>query len=192
VVRSAQRESAGIPQRCARQSRPRVIDGASRGENEADGIKPALRPLLHAYADPGRVGEVLNGLLRRRCGKDLKLRGSTGVPWRVMNTRPVSIQSKWQIEWKMTLARARSGVADACQCLCSACSGRVSRRDGRTRLFMLRRRSTVRFRKGSPQVRGLFRTRNRDRFAIGSKSRAVLRHPGMLSRIGKRSGFRDR
>jgi hypothetical protein len=50
----------------------------------------------------------------------------------------------------MALARARPELVDAGLCSCSAWSDRVTRNYGTARLFMVRRRSTIRFRKRAP------------------------------------------
>jgi hypothetical protein len=57
-------------------------------------------------------------------------------------------QSEWQIEWQIALARACLGLACAGLCSCSAWSRGPTRDNGTARRSMVRRRSTVRFRKG--------------------------------------------
>src|SRR6266498_5949313 len=60
-------------------------------------------------------------------------------------------QTEWQIEWQMALAWACLALASASVCSCSRRSDR-STWGGRTAQgSMVRRRSTVRFRKGAPR-----------------------------------------
>jgi hypothetical protein len=64
-------------------------------------------------------------------------------------------QVEWPIEWQTALAGAHPALVGAGLGLCSSWSGGVTRKKGTARLFMVRRRSTVRFRKGA-LVRGRF------------------------------------
>jgi hypothetical protein len=62
---------------------------------------------------------------------------------------------EWQIEWQIVLTRACPGLANARVRPCSAWSARLTSGCVTARWFMVRRRSTVRFRKGAP-VHGKF------------------------------------
>ena len=95
-----------------------------------------IRKAVGTDGDTGAVGAFWKRLFDGRF--------DTASPWG-------QDQSEWQIEWQMALARAHPGLVGAGLCSCSAWSDFVTRNYGTARLSMVRRRSTVRFRKGAPQ-----------------------------------------
>jgi hypothetical protein len=65
-------------------------------------------------------------------------------------------QSEWQIEWQIVLARACPGLASAGARSRSSWSSWMTSSCITARWFMVRRRSTVRFRKGAPSMWSFF------------------------------------
>jgi hypothetical protein len=99
-------------------------------------------------------------------------------------------RSEWQIEWQTGLACAVQALAGASGSLRSAWSLVVTWGCASWRLFMVRRRSTVRFRKGAPVQRPVSLVEPKTSFLRGAIEGQFSRHPGTISRIGKRSGVR--
>ena len=66
---------------------------------------------------------------------------------------PFQDQSEWQIEWQNRACEGLCGLASAGVGSCFGWSTGLTCGNGTLRGFMVRRRSTVRFRKGAPQNR---------------------------------------
>jgi hypothetical protein len=77
----------------------------NNGDSE-DGQAVRLEP--HVFRAPCTVILETPALVMRRSKLRLKLRGSTGVPWRVVNSRPVSIQASPALSRSVSCSCLRS------------------------------------------------------------------------------------
>lgn len=112
--------------------------GIKRGSLRHDAIVPGPR------REPHRKPDIMVGAISAL---------ETGRLMPTVGPRRAD-QFEWQIEWQTALAGAHPTLVGAGLGWCSPCSGSVTRRDGTARLFMVRRKSTVRFRKGDGHVWG--------------------------------------